>query len=158
MWLAFYSCYVSPQSGNIAYFVGTSDAAEYTSKPGVSTWCQPPEPICSSTGNSSYKPPPAVSSESPAFHPTGCILEMHLHSFISSVAALVLGAVPVHASPLRDSGELRTRKLSFRSQMQKDLNLRYVENSGICETTPGVTQYSGYIDVGKNMSMVSMIW
>ncbi|KAG6380284.1 Alpha/Beta hydrolase protein [Boletus reticuloceps] len=33
------------------------------------------------------------------------------------------------------------------------MNLRYVANSGICETTPGVTQYSGYIDVGTNMSM-----
>ncbi|KAF8128592.1 Alpha/Beta hydrolase protein [Boletus edulis] len=37
--------------------------------------------------------------------------------------------------------------------IQNDANLRYVANSGICETTPGVTQYSGYIDVGTNMSM-----
>ncbi|TVY39421.1 Carboxypeptidase [Lachnellula occidentalis] len=29
----------------------------------------------------------------------------------------------------------------------------YVKNSGICETTPGVNQYSGYFSVGKNMSM-----
>lgn len=27
--------------------------------------------------------------------------------------------------------------------------LRYVKNSGICETTPGVNQYSGYVDVGE---------
>lgn len=26
--------------------------------------------------------------------------------------------------------------------------MKYVTNSGICETTPGVNQYSGYIDVG----------
>lgn len=31
--------------------------------------------------------------------------------------------------------------------------LEYVTNSGICETTPGVNQYSGYLSVGKNMSM-----
>ncbi|KAI5457689.1 Alpha/Beta hydrolase protein [Mariannaea sp. PMI_226] len=31
--------------------------------------------------------------------------------------------------------------------------LKYVENSGVCETTPGVNQYSGYVSLGKNMSM-----
>lgn len=30
-------------------------------------------------------------------------------------------------------------------------SLSYVKNSGICETTPGVDQYSGYLDVGTNM-------
>ena len=29
--------------------------------------------------------------------------------------------------------------------------LSFVTNSGICETTPGVNQYSGYISVGTNM-------
>ncbi|KAK7912223.1 hypothetical protein PG985_014704 [Apiospora marii] len=31
--------------------------------------------------------------------------------------------------------------------------LSYVNNSGICETTAGVNQYSGYISVGDNMNM-----
>ncbi|KAJ3490468.1 hypothetical protein NLG97_g5770 [Lecanicillium saksenae] len=31
--------------------------------------------------------------------------------------------------------------------------LKYVNNSGICETTPGVNQYSGYQTVGKNQNM-----
>ncbi|RDL34760.1 uncharacterized protein BP5553_07888 [Venustampulla echinocandica] len=31
--------------------------------------------------------------------------------------------------------------------------LDFVKNSGICETTPGVNQYSGYVSVGKNQSM-----
>ncbi|KAI9924188.1 hypothetical protein AWENTII_003109 [Aspergillus wentii] len=31
--------------------------------------------------------------------------------------------------------------------------LEIVKNSGICETTPGVNQYSGYFSVGQNMSM-----
>ncbi|KAF5328037.1 hypothetical protein D9758_017459 [Tetrapyrgos nigripes] len=39
------------------------------------------------------------------------------------------------------------------SQNLEDVKLRYVADSGICETTPGVHQMSGYIDVGKNMSM-----
>ena len=31
--------------------------------------------------------------------------------------------------------------------------LQFVTNSGICETTPGVNQYSGYLSVGTNMNM-----
>jgi len=82
---------------------------------------------------------------------------MHLQPFVSAVVAAV-GTVLVHASSLRDSGgPLRTKQLTFRSQIQNDTNLRYVRNSGICETTPGVAQYSGYIDVGINMSMVSTV-
>ncbi|KAF9452095.1 alpha/beta-hydrolase [Macrolepiota fuliginosa MF-IS2] len=34
-----------------------------------------------------------------------------------------------------------------------DVNLRFVSDSGVCETTPGVHQMSGYITVGPNMSM-----
>lgn len=31
--------------------------------------------------------------------------------------------------------------------------VEFVKNSGICETTPGVNQYSGYFSVGDNMNM-----
>lgn len=31
--------------------------------------------------------------------------------------------------------------------------LEYVKNSGVCETTPGVNQESGYLSVGTNMNM-----
>lgn len=31
--------------------------------------------------------------------------------------------------------------------------ISYVKNSGICETTPRVNQYSGYVTVGENMNM-----
>lgn len=31
--------------------------------------------------------------------------------------------------------------------------MEFVTNSGICETTPGVNQYSGYLSVGTNMNM-----
>lgn len=31
--------------------------------------------------------------------------------------------------------------------------MSFVNNSGICETTPGVNQYSGYVTVGDNMNM-----
>lgn len=31
--------------------------------------------------------------------------------------------------------------------------MEFVTNSGICETTPGVNQYSGYLSVGPNENM-----
>ncbi|KAE8394878.1 Alpha/Beta hydrolase protein [Aspergillus alliaceus] len=33
------------------------------------------------------------------------------------------------------------------------VRVEYVNNSGICETTKGVNQYSGYLSVGENMNM-----
>lgn len=32
--------------------------------------------------------------------------------------------------------------------------MEFVKNSGICETTPGVNQYSGYLSVGTNMNSI----
>jgi hypothetical protein len=55
-----------------------------------------------------------------------------------------------HANPLGV-------KHKFSSQIQEDVTLRFVKNSGICETTPGVHQMSGYIDIGRNMSMVGLL-
>ena len=40
------------------------------------------------------------------------------------------------------------------SELQSDVNISFVQNSGVCETTPGVQQMSGYIDIGTNMSIV----
>lgn len=44
--------------------------------------------------------------------------------------------------------------LQFQSDVIVDGSLRYVKNSGVCETTPGVEQMSGYIEIGTNMSTV----
>jgi hypothetical protein len=33
-------------------------------------------------------------------------------------------------------------------------SLDFVKNSGICETTPGVNQYSGYLDVGSKSELL----
>jgi hypothetical protein len=46
--------------------------------------------------------------------------------------------------------------VEIRSNVHNATGIRYVKNSGICETTPNVTQISGYIDIGKNMSMVRL--
>ena len=93
-------------------------------------------------------------------HYTGAILPpgMRIQSFTSSVCALAVWTVVVHAVSCANSNELSRRHVTFRSQIQNDTNLRCVADSGVCETTPDVNQYSGYIDVGTNMSMVSMSW
>ncbi|KAG1859206.1 Alpha/Beta hydrolase protein [Suillus subluteus] len=43
--------------------------------------------------------------------------------------------------------------IEIQSKVHNATGIRYVKNSGICETTPNVTQISGYIDVGTDMSM-----
>ncbi|KAF8965392.1 alpha/beta-hydrolase [Flammula alnicola] len=61
----------------------------------------------------------------------------------------------VHATPLVDvAGAASPPVLNrFTSTANPGASLRFVTDSGICETTPGVHQISGYIDVGMNMSM-----
>ena len=59
----------------------------------------------------------------------------------------------VNATPLYDS-ETDTILTRFTSKNNPNISIRFVTNSGVCETTPGVNQISGYLDVGKNMSMV----
>ena len=66
----------------------------------------------------------------------------------------VVGAA-VHAAARAASTPAKTTG-SFKSQVQADVGLRFVRNSGVCETTPGVEQLSGYIDFGTNMSMVRL--
>lgn len=80
---------------------------------------------------------------------------MRLTSFIRSTVTLVVGVVLTNAAASVGAGASgQGISVHFTSTKFEDTNLRYVMNSGICETTPGVTQYSGYITVGKNMSMV----
>jgi len=45
----------------------------------------------------------------------------------------------------------------FTSQKNNGTKLRYVNDSGVCETTSGVHQVSGYVDIGTNMSIVRAI-
>ncbi|KAF5350558.1 hypothetical protein D9756_008576 [Leucocoprinus leucothites] len=64
--------------------------------------------------------------------------------------------IPLKASlaiPLSDDADVSPVKKTFQSQNMPDVGLRFVSDSGVCETTPGVHQMSGYITVGRNMSM-----
>ncbi|KAF7291863.1 Alpha/beta-hydrolase [Mycena indigotica] len=51
------------------------------------------------------------------------------------------------------SASAASTKHTFRSQTVADGSLAYVKNSGICETTSGVGQVSGYINLTKNASL-----
>lgn len=75
-----------------------------------------------------------------------------MFGFLGVIASLVVFAsVGVVASPVEPVRHV------FHSRASPDTKLRFVRNSGVCETTEGVGQISGYIDVGTNMSMVNIL-
>ncbi len=86
---------------------------------------------------------------------------MELLSVLSTVSAFLLSVfrtLPPHADVLLPSDaslDLETPYVEFQSSIMHDTKVRYVRNSGVCETTPGVNQWSGYLDIGANKSMVS---
>lgn len=80
-------------------------------------------------------------------------------------AGLALSSVAL-ASPLPTDSEVKDK----RSFVERDgtnytvfehaatgAKIEFVTNSGICETTPGVNQYSGYLSVGTNMNMYILL-
>src|ERR1700761_2295737 len=71
--------------------------------------------------------------------------------FLGTVSANV-----IHRKEARDNTATKDRngvKSTIFKHMETGTQLEYVTNSGICETTPGVQQHSGYISVGQNMNM-----
>ena len=75
-----------------------------------------------------------------------------MFSLLSLVVLALLTVASVVASPIDSVHHV------FQSRSSPDTRLRFVRNSGVCETTPGVNQISGYIDVGTNMSMVCYLF
>lgn len=73
---------------------------------------------------------------------------------VTCVVVGTLGLAVNAANHLRDLTPA-ARFETYQSAAQPDVGLRFIRNSGVCETTPGVDQLSGYIDFGTNMSMVS---
>lgn len=85
-------------------------------------------------------------------------------TMLLSIQAMTLWlALPfTFASPLPQEASIKNR----RSFVERDgtnftvfehaatgARMEFVANSGICETTPGVSQYSGYLSVGTNQNM-----
>lgn len=75
-----------------------------------------------------------------------------------AAAALAFASVAI-AAPTASS--LDRRSIVERDGVQYNVfdhaatggRLEFVNNSGICETTPGVNQYSGYFSIGNNQNM-----
>ncbi|RFN46342.1 carboxypeptidase d [Fusarium flagelliforme] len=77
-------------------------------------------------------------------------------SFISAAVLGLIGSVNAWGGLTPDSPRFRTLErhgLTVFKHAATNTKLEYVSNSGICETTPGVDQHSGYLNVGKNHSM-----
>jgi hypothetical protein len=81
---------------------------------------------------------------------------MFLRSLVQAGVTLLASVSITRAvSVIEDSLDItEAGHIDIRSKVHNATGIRYVKNSGICETTPNVTQISGYIDVGTNMSMV----
>ncbi|KAI9730445.1 MAG: hypothetical protein M1818_008140 [Claussenomyces sp. TS43310] len=80
--------------------------------------------------------------------------------YLGVTLGLVLAAASlVSASPVLKSENKRSFveedgvKYTVFEHAATNSSIKFVTNSGICETTPGVNQYSGYLSVGKNMNM-----
>ncbi|KAJ8473161.1 hypothetical protein ONZ45_g16398 [Pleurotus djamor] len=79
-------------------------------------------------------------------------MSLRMINFLASFLLLQWAATLVVSGPTPTPDSPHT---VFLSKRQEDVKLRFVKDSGVCETTPGVGQMSGYIDIGTNMSMAS---
>lgn len=82
--------------------------------------------------------------------------------FAKLVKLLTIGAAVVSAVPtsgvhplLKRSAYTAEDGVEHTVIVDKTTNakLDFVTNSGVCETTPGVNQYSGYLSVGNGLNM-----
>jgi len=81
-------------------------------------------------------------------------VNMALHIVQMLFILLVISFKEAFCVALSDFTDAFPTPKTFQSQNMADVGLRFVSDSGVCETTPGVHQMSGYITVGQNMSMV----
>ncbi len=70
-----------------------------------------------------------------------------------SVASCTDAVLLSHATPVVDTSAIQQASVvqHFTSPGNPDISLQFVADSGVCETTPGVHQMSGYINVGTTM-------
>ncbi|KAJ1324037.1 serine carboxypeptidase-like clade IV [Microdochium nivale] len=84
---------------------------------------------------------------------------MRFAQFITRAAACILaaGAVPSAAQTARSYRRYTAERDDVTYNVVEDeargAKLEFVTNSGICETTPGVNSYSGYLSVGPDLNM-----
>lgn len=80
---------------------------------------------------------------------------MHFSASISFLAASLALLIPASTadSNKRYITERDGTEYHVFEHARTGSKLEYVFNSGICETTPGVNQISGYFDVGEGINM-----
>ncbi|KAL8650926.1 MAG: hypothetical protein Q9210_003532 [Variospora velana] len=81
-----------------------------------------------------------------------------MHFPCSSISLGLALGVLASASPIikhdkRSSVERNGTLFTVFEHAATDVKIEYVKNSGICETTPGVNQYSGYLSNGPDLHM-----
>lgn len=72
------------------------------------------------------------------------------------VVGLLSACALVTALPEPDHSQLEERDgvlYNVFKDFDTGAEMRFVKNSGVCETTPGVEQMSGYLTVGLNQHM-----
>ena len=68
----------------------------------------------------------------------------------ASLTTQVLGLKLLQGSQLHGKRSIEVRDGVVHTIFEYNgSSIDYVKNSGICETTPGVNQYSGYFSVGR---------
>ncbi|KAH9063856.1 carboxypeptidase-like protein S1 [Lactarius vividus] len=75
---------------------------------------------------------------------------------ISSLLALTLATFAIASPALVDRRSFEVKNgvnYTVFEHAATGAKLSFVTNSGVCETTPGVNQFSGYFSVGTNMNM-----
>lgn len=79
------------------------------------------------------------------------------HSLIPLALALgnLVASSPITSHDKRSFVERDGTNYTVFEHAATGAKLEFVKNSGICETTPGVNQYSGYLSVGSNMNSTS---
>lgn len=84
---------------------------------------------------------------------------MHLNRFLTALSTLTLLLLPLTSAATLHKRKLRSRQLPDPAtnvttiQSPNGITIRYKEPglSGVCETTPGVNSYSGYVDLAPDV-------
>ncbi|KAG2130145.1 Alpha/Beta hydrolase protein [Suillus bovinus] len=74
-------------------------------------------------------------------------------ALLLAASVSITRAVSLVENDLDTTVTRETGHIELQSEAHSATGIRFVKNSGICETTPNVNQISGYIEVGTNMSM-----
>jgi hypothetical protein len=74
-------------------------------------------------------------------------------AILAGAVASVAYAAPAPTHDKRSFVERAGVKYTVFEHAATGAKIEFVKNSGICEKTAGVNQYSGYLSVGTNMNM-----